>query len=242
MTKYSEVFLFRPLSFAWSVVSLKRFPLARFLIRQRVLGFDIPNSPHFDSVETTEWFTSKLLKSRKYLEYGSGGSTYFAAKNGISFISIDSDRFFLGGVKDKIAKENLLKEDSQVFHYADIGLTGPWGYPVFFKKPSAKRLALFRKYSDVPSDQGLNAFMPDLVLVDGRFRVACALKTIRVLANRSGWTLVVDDYVGRPHYHIISRYAKLSHYVGRMAVFTELQSFVAEDLDSTIRLYETIPD
>jgi len=62
-------------------------------------------------------------------------------------------------------------------------------------------------------------FTPDLILVDGRFRVACALTTILNLAQDDRWELLVDDYRGRSHYTAIEKFANLERMVGRMAVF-----------------------
>jgi len=214
--------------------------LASFLVRQRIIGFDVPSTPHFDSESTTKWFVERLKHSKRYLEYGTGGSTYLAAKYNLRFICIDSDRFFLRAVKNKIKRDGFLNESEQKYNYADIGLTGLWGMPVTFFKPSAHRLELYKKYSEPPKDYQSNTYIPDLILVDGRFRVACALKIIRLLADKNDWTLVVDDYIERDKYHVIEKYAQLDRYVGRMAVFKRALDFKSDDIDSSIRHYETI--
>jgi len=216
--------------------------MARFLIRQRLIGFDVPSTPHFDSESTTMWFIEKLKRSKRYLEYGTGGSTYLAAQNKVNFICVDSDRFFLNSVKNKIKNSSFLNEGEQKYYYADIGLTGPWGMPVTFIKPTRQRLELFKNYSSPPEECQSKTFIPDLILVDGRFRVACALKIIKLLANEKAWTLVVDDYFKRDQYKVIESFAKLDKYVGRMAVFKCALNFKPEDIDSSIRHYETIPD
>jgi hypothetical protein len=211
------------------------------LLRQRLVDFDVPSLPHFDSDETTQWFMEKLAASKMYLEFGSGGSTCLAAKKGIKFVSVDSDPFFLNSVKNKIKKENLYREDDQVFHHADVGLTGGWGKPLIIGEPSPERLNKFRKYSDFPSEIGNKFPLPDLVLVDGRFRVACALKTLKALQDQKGWLLLVDDYVNRSKYHELPEFGVLQGYVGRMAVFSGLQGGAKDRLDAAIRRYETDP-
>jgi hypothetical protein len=237
-----QTYSYRALRSVWRIATAGRFPLARFLIHERLFGFDVPSMPYFESDLATEWFASKLQQSRKYLEYGSGGSTYLAARHRVPFISIESDGFFLNAVRAKIAGDQLLNEAEQTYHHAEIGLTGPLGKPVIVGKPSARRLEAFRKYSDPPAVCLSGTFVPDLILVDGRFRVACALKILKVLANERHWTLVVDDYVNRPRYHVIANYARLERCVGRMAVFTGVRVFQPDDLDALIRHYETIPD
>ncbi len=233
-------YLKRLFAFFKRLISFPYFDMMKFWVRQRLIGFEVPSTPHFDSETTTEWFVEKLKQSERYLEYGTGGSTYLAAKNKLSFICIDSDRFFLNAVKNKIKNDGFLEEEKQIYKYADIGLTGPWGMAVMLFKPSPARIESFKKYSDPPQECQSRTFSPDLILVDGRFRIACALKIIRLLANVDNWTLVVDDYVGRDHYHVIEQYAQLDKFVGRMAVFKRALDFSSENIDESIRYYETI--
>jgi len=214
-----------------------------FLIRQRLIGFNIPTTPHFESLETTEWFKGELKKCTGYIEYGAGGSTYLAAQIGIPFISIESDKWFIKCLKSRIALDKKLNELSQIYHHADIGLTGPWGQPVILIKPSLKRLGKFAKYSEPPYFLLPKSFEPNLILIDGRFRVACALKTIKKFKDKQGWTILVDDYLDRPKYKIIEKYAKISSLIGKMAVFNSLsEDFNSEKLDNSIEQYEIVPD
>lgn len=217
--------------------------LLRFFVKQRLFGLDVSTAPHFDSAEAAEWFTGKLRRSRKYLEYGTGGTTYIAARMGVNFIAVDSDRYFLQSVRKKIRQGGFASSVGQTYHYADIGLTGFWGYPLRTSSMSAGRLERFRRYSDPPPECFAGGKLPDLVLVDGRFRVACALKALRMLWNERGWSIIVDDYVGRPHYAAIEDFAAIGHHVGgRIAVFDAPKSMSQERLESAIRHYETVPD
>jgi hypothetical protein len=221
---------------------MKRLSTLFFLTRQRLLGFDVPTSPHFDSESTTEWFRSRLSKASRYVEYGSGGSTYLAASKGVPFICVDSDRFFLRAVKEKVKHAGFLDESTQTYRHANIGLTGPWGYPISFGASSTTRLKMFAKYSDPPPACLSRSFLPDFILIDGRFRVACALKIVQLLGNASGWTIAFDDYVDRPQYHVIEDFAVLEQRIGRMAVFSGTKSVSIEKLTSAIREYEVLSD
>jgi hypothetical protein len=58
---------------------------------------------------------------------------------------------------------------------------------------------------------------PDLVLVDGRFRVACVLESLLSLSPSSETQILLDDYIDRPHYTVVEQYADVE-LVGRMAV------------------------
>jgi len=216
--------------------------LLRFLARQRFVGFEVPDSPQFGSDEATAWFLRKLGRSKRYLEYGTGGSTCAAARLGIDFIAVDSDRYFLKSVRNKIRNDGFAKPTGQTFHHADIGLTGQWGHPLGSSHASAQRVERFRRYSDPPPICFSLGILPDLVLVDGRFRVACALKALRMLQNERGWTIAIDDYVDRPHYSAIADFAEIDCYIAdRIAVLTSLKTVSAEALERAIHRYETVP-
>lgn len=220
-----------------SISRLPGVPLLNFLYVQRVKGFSVGDRPWFDSDASTEYFTEKLRGCRSYLEYGSGGSTYLAASLGKWLVTVDSDNFFLRAVKNKIVGSGLFNKEKQHFIHADIGLTKEWGRPVVVFPPSAERLTAFDKYSDFPRAFAEANAYPDLVLVDGRFRVACALKAFKALGQKTDWTLIVDDYVERPYYKVLENFAKLDRLVGRMAVFTGLKPGAEGELATAIGHY-----
>lgn len=184
-----------------------------FMARQRAGRLRAPDMPHFDSPESTTWFLAQLEGSKLYLEYGTGGSTYQAARLGIDFIAIDTDPYFLESVRAKIHAAGM-ERAGQLFLHADIGWTGTWGRPL--GRVTNMRRELFRRASDPPPECS-DGLLPDLVLIDGRFRVASALKVFNMLNGRTGWTVVLDDYADRAHYRAIEDYAEVK-LVGRMAV------------------------
>lgn len=205
----------------------------RSLVRPKGVTIEIPSQPHFDSEATIAWFTKRLEAARLYVEFGSGGSTVLASALGKEFVSIESDRDFLAAVAKKIEQAGHRDPAKQHLVWRDIGQTKALGKPFVVGVPLPARRKLFRAYSDLPITE-LGGRLPDLVLVDGRFRAACALKALRALAPTSGWTLIVDDYVGRPHFHVVEEFAVLKEHVGRMAVFEAAKPWDAEALARAI--------
>lgn len=217
--------------------------LLLFFLRRRFAAFDVPSAPFFDCDETVQWFLARLKTASRYLEYGTGGSTYAAAKLDVPFFAVESDPYFLRSVRNKIRQDGLARDDRQHFHYADIGLTGYVGYPFRHWRASPSRLERFRRYSDPPPACAAGGQLPDLVLVDGRFRVACALKALKLLKDLDGWSIVFDDYVNRPHYQVFGEFARIERYVGsRMAVFSGVHGNRLGELDRAIERYEIVPD
>ncbi|MGH7024038.1 MAG: hypothetical protein ACREEB_10665 [Caulobacteraceae bacterium] len=188
---------------------------ASFFYLQRFKGFSPPDAPHFDPASTA-LFKSLLTRARRYLEFGAGGSTVMAAELGVGTLSVESDPFYARAVRRRLPTTAPVK-----FVVVDIGLTKAWGTPVF-QTPTPGRLARWKRYVDLPFERlgALGGPFPDLILVDGRFRRACALESARqaALANQTT-TLFFDDYLDRPHYHDIERHLGPPRMAGRAAVF-----------------------
>jgi hypothetical protein len=189
----------------------------------------VPSAPHFDE-QSTPFFITLLQASTAYVEFGSGGSTFLAASLGKRFTTVESDPYFLEAVRRKINQSGVsLHPEHQRLIPVDIGLTESCGVPVFQRQTPA-RLARWRNYYSAPWKGEGEESPPDLILVDGRFRVACTLSAALHLFDRTGWTLLFDDYVGRPHYTVVEKFLTLSQMVGRMAVFTPRTGVVREEL------------
>jgi hypothetical protein len=192
--------------------------LAAFFFVQRVSGFTPPAAPHFDN-ETTAWFSERITRAKSYLEFGSGGSTVLAAKLKVPTVSVESDRFYA-----KAVSKALPPGTSVTFVTPPLGLTKEWGHPLFRASEKGHRY-VFAPFALV------NGTFPDLILVDGRYRIACALATARE-ANRRGATaeLLLDDYDDRPHYHVLERFLGCPQRVGRSAVFSIGKVEILRDL------------
>ena len=205
--------------------------LAHFFVTQRLVGFTIGDEPYLDE-ESIAVFRSFLHDCRFYLEYGSGGSTVLAARLKKRFISVETDRYYLKSVHKKIGK---LAPNQRLVH-ADVGLTGPWGTP-FWRRLTPRRLKKWTNCLEAPWRLIERNDSPDLILIDGRFRVAATLICCLHLAASSDAHIFVDDYAECAHYHVIEKYATLTATVGRMAVFQPSPSVSIQDLRAAIADY-----
>ena len=189
----------------------------RFEIRKRVLGFKVPDAPHMDP-DGLAMFETSLRGAGTYLEYGAGGSTVMAARMGKTGFSIEGDRHYCRDVRRKLAGQRHNIE----LTYADIGPTKMWGH-LRRTRQTPKSVEAWKRYVRLPFER-LNGSFYDLVLVDGRFRVACALHAIAEAGKRgASFRLLLDDYDEpedqRPHYKVVESYVPLARMAGRMAVF-----------------------
>ncbi|MFL6604137.1 MAG: hypothetical protein ACJ8R9_22795 [Steroidobacteraceae bacterium] len=188
---------------------------AKVVIANRVRHFDVPSEPHFDE-KGTAYYRKKIASTRNYLEYGSGGSTILASRMVKTLVSVDSEGSFLADVRRKLAEEAGRKAIMKLIH-VNIGLTYHWGMPVF-TKPTRRRVRRWEDYPTAPWRYYRSiAQQPDLILVNGRFRVACVLESLLSLSPLSNTQILVDNYAERPWYQMMERFADLEM-VGRMAV------------------------
>lgn len=190
---------------------------ARFLHLQRVIGFEVPNEPHLDP-ETLDWLTARMPSAQSYLEFGAGGSTRLAGRLGIPTVSVEGDRFFARAVRAGLAPQHRV-----TLIDADIGPTTYWGVPLR-GKPSPARVRKWRRYIDLPFEllQRNGQLFPDLALIDGRFRRACALRTAQEAAKAGAHCdLLFDDYYneGREGYASVEQHLGLPRRIGRSARF-----------------------
>lgn len=141
-------------------------------------------------------FYKYLSNATTYFEYGSGGSTYQASlKDNIQKIyTVESDLTWLSILNKNIKPQKL---DKITFIYCDMK-TSPntYGNPGKDSKPEQ-----WKNYSDqilLVNDK------IDLILIDGRFRVACCLKCHMYMDDNC--IIAFDDFLDRPEYHIILDY------------------------------------
>jgi hypothetical protein len=193
---------------------VEAYRTAKIIIGNRVRRFEVPTEPHFDEASTL-YFREQLRRARNYLEYGSGGSTILANQMVTNLVSVDSDASFLADVRRKLETHDR-RAMAKLIH-VNIGLTQHWGMPVF-TKPTRRRVRRWEEYAKAPWRYFRTiGQQPDLILVDGRFRVACVLESLLSLSPLTETQILLDDYVDRPEYEVIEQFAQVE-LVGRMAV------------------------
>jgi len=187
--------------------------------------------------EANSKFVGDINSSEIYLEFGSGASTLIASQSAVKrVVSVESDFRFMSAVRSRIASSNGGREDFE-FLYVNIGKTGPWGVPIF-KSRVWRRRQLWPDYPVAPwVDLGAD-FRADLVLVDGRFRVACALAVI-AFQHDSSWRMLVDDFAERSEYFPIKDFANLKEMRGRMAVFEPKKDLDVMEAQSALRYFQS---
>lgn len=198
-------------------------------------GYQIGDQPHFDA-EGGVFFAEHIRSTKVYLEYGGGGSTILASQFVDCLVSADSDKYFVKAIRKKLGKANRPQLVIDLLH-CDIGITGVWGIPVF-PLLSEGRLHLWEAYAKRPWDLlAERGIQPDTILIDGRFRVACALVSLLNISDRENTTLILDDYTERDCYKTVEDFADLIAIKGRMAIFKKSATFDKERCERLCDVY-----
>ena len=150
--------------------------------------------PHF-ALHDHAMFENYLHKAQNYFEYGSGGSTYHAVMSGNikKVYSVESDREWFDELK------KILKNNSKVTYlFVDLkSKPNDWGNP-----GEGSTEEDWKKYSgQFPQLNEMERKKVDMILIDGRFRVACCLKCFEGMSTNC--TIVFDDFLNRPKYHVV---------------------------------------
>ena len=144
------------------------------------------------------------------LEYGSGGSTLVAADlAGRLVFAVESAAPWLTRMEAWF-QANPPKA-RVVLHHGNIGKTRDWGFPL-----DNRAVVRWSGYPVSVWDRP-DFEHPDVVLIDGRFRLACALTVLFRITRPL--TVLIDDYIDRPSYKKIETLVGAPDMTGRMARF-----------------------
>ncbi|PWG15950.1 hypothetical protein [Salibaculum griseiflavum] len=161
-------------------------------------------------------FKAVLSEAARNAEYGCGASTLWVnAFTDVPIVSVDTSRDWL----DHVARQ-AVQPERLTLHHVDLGELGKWGRP--------KSYAFADRFADYTNSIWDGGSSPDVVLIDGRFRVACFLTCL--IEARSGTRILFDDYADREQYHIVEEFTHPVERCGRQALF-EVPG--QEDLDRT---------
>ena len=166
-----------------------------------------------------------MKAAKRYGEFGAGDSTFFASiEPSIEEIySVESDAKWIEDTRIRL-------ERPATFYYREMGTAYmAWGQP----GPNATAVQKAAYSDPFPGMENI-----DLLLIDGRFRVACALKAHKLLNNNA--LIAFDDFLNRKHYHIVLNYF-ITIDSGKTMVILKKKAGI-EVPDELVRSYEQNAD
>lgn len=170
-----------------------------------------------------------------YLEFGSGESTVYASKAARvkTIDSVESSQEYIDEkLKPNSDINTALSTGKLRFHTIDIGETIRWGHP-----KDKSKMHLWPNYSHSVFSVNRNY---DLVLIDGRFRVACTLNTL--LNTPDNCLIMIHDFWNRPEYHIVLKFLNTKDRIDTLGIFNMKSNINQQEVQSLIKKYQYFPD
>lgn len=155
------------------------------------------------------YLSDSLAGASTYLEFGCGGSTRLAAEAGVSrAVSVETDRAWIERCRAHPAVRAAEAEGRLLLMHVDVGPLGPYGHP-----RGRDTAAKWPRYYLSPWSR-FGGAAPRLVLIDGRWRIACMVQAL--LRCPPDARILAHDF-DRPHYQAILRHAEVAEQVGTLA-------------------------
>ena len=176
-------------------------------------------------------FKKILNKSIVYGEYGCGLSTNWVLNNTqANILSVDTSKAWVESIKSK----NIEHKNRLNIKLINLGEVGNWGRPLNYESAFN-----FIAYTDWLWNQ---ISSPDIVLIDGRFRVCCFLTSLKYA--KKGTKIIFDDYCNRPYYHLVENYIQKEETYGRQCLFIvpDQKKINIKDLDNDIKNFRYVMD
>ncbi len=173
-----------------------------------------------------------LKKSKFHLEFGCGGSTELAVRLRVGrIVSIESDKGWVDQLSEKPEISAAVAAKKLSLLHVDIGPVGAWGTPT-----DRSTIANWPKYFLTPFQKFDYDF--DTVLIDGRFRVACALACHAYLKDHA--IMLMHDYQTRDGYSEVEKFFEIIEFSNNLFVFKKKnlinpRSFYTAVLNSMFR-------
>lgn len=141
-----------------------------------------------------EKFQSALNDAKVYLEFGAGYSTLMAARSSTHTFSIENHPYWFRTVSEEPEVAKAIEERRLELIYTSIGDVKGYAFPTDFTNTYLWPTYYQRIWQTID-------VLPDLILVDGRFRVACTLTALMYINVDT--TIAIHDFWNRPHYHVV---------------------------------------
>jgi hypothetical protein len=148
--------------------------------------------PRMSEVEFAMFARSLARGGETYLEWGAGGSTLAAVRAPFGrIVTVESDPAWLDRLAAHPEIETAKGSGRAVLRHADIGPVAEWGQPV--DESGMRRWPRYVGAAWAICER--LTLTPDLVLVDGRFRTACALSLLLAAPPGAVPPLLFHDFM-----------------------------------------------
>lgn len=152
------------------------------------------------------------------LEFGVGGSTRFFFENGgFKLASVEGDRAWGQSILEDPFLAFFIKNGRLSLHLPDIGPILPDACSTPQDPPMPQWLHYHSEIWD-----NIDCANLGFILIDGRFRLSCALQSIIRCAQRP--TVLMHDFWNRPMYHPVLEFMDVLDRDGSLVVLRQKES------------------
>lgn len=195
------------------------------------IDYKISTKLNFGNIIENKFIKNLMKKCNFYLEFGSGNSTLYFQNLGKKFLSIETDRNFYYYLKNKIFKINNYK-------FCNMGIVKYYSRPFNY---NLKSLNVIKFYNKIFVKLKKNQNFPDLILVDGRYRVLTCLMLYKFLIHSpNSFNLIIDDFKNRSYYHILNKFFKIKQ-VGRFGFTNQFILHEENKIKKFVNFYSRDP-
>eukprot|EP01084_Bolivina_argentea_P155224 270511_1 len=185
------------------------------------------NGPLRATKAETKEFIKQVTNKNLYIEWGSGGSTeivpflvnehVYSLEHSIPWCKRMVTQIFSIHIAVSLNKLSYHCVDTKQNLFA-------WGRPETNNKNKIKQMGeIYVNYID-----SLNTNKFDVFFIDGRFRVACALKIIKDEYYNEDSVIMIHDYNAKRkfewHYNVVEKYYNKKHCAESLCIFRVKQS------------------
>lgn len=162
-------------------------------------------------------FSNQLKIASSYFEFGCGGSSVWGIAHGLEVNGVETDLSWINSLRPMLGSRFLVK-------HIDVGVTGDWGMPL-----TKDMILNYPSYSDAIQEFSTPF---DLILIDGRFRVASLLSSVLHCINMRSIDksrIFFHDFWNREQYHCVLDFLEVVESVNTTALFK-----IKEGVDLTL--------
>jgi hypothetical protein len=169
------------------------------------------------TVNETAFLLRKLTYSKHYYEYGCGGSTLLACIAGptdLKIHSIDSSKEWV----NKMLSNKCIKDSHDSgrlsIQFCNLGAVGIYGIPIDFNETAKNTWHTYSESIYFVKEK------VDLVLVDGRFRLACMLQA---MINMPDAVILFHDFMERTHHNLYTAILDVVDIIENVETFVSIR-------------------
>ena len=179
-------------------------------------------------------FLKYLKNCKKYFEYGCGGSTLLASKlNNIENIEcVDNIKEVIEFIQKNYINKRINSNTLNINYIDTNGDKNNWGRPL----PNLP----IKNYELYQSAIKRCVFKPDLILIDGRFRVSCAINCLSVMTDDT--ILLIHDYTHRKEYHVLEDFFVKLETIYSLNVFKKKSGLQLINIKNILEKYTNVSD